>query len=95
MTAVGFAGLGERTMTAVRDILRTMDYGLAPESDEHARAWLAAHSDGFGHFIAGAFTPPGRLFDVFNPARGERIARVSQGTASRRRGGGRGGAQGR
>ena len=67
-------------MTAVREILRTMDYGLAPESDEQARAWLAAHSGGFGHFIAGAFTPPGQLFDVFNPARGERIARVSQGT---------------
>ena len=29
-------------MTAVRDILRTMDYGVAPESDAHARAWLAA-----------------------------------------------------
>jgi aldehyde dehydrogenase (NAD+) len=67
-------------MTAVRDILRTMDYGVAPESDEHARAWLAAHGGGFGHFIAGAFTPPAQLFDVFNPARGERIARVSQGT---------------
>ena len=26
------------------------------------------------------FTPPAHLFDVFNPARGERIARVSQGT---------------
>jgi aldehyde dehydrogenase (NAD+) len=67
-------------MTAVKDILRTMDYGVAPESDEHARAWLTAHGGGFGHFIAGAFTPPGSLFDVFNPARGERIARVSQGT---------------
>ena len=47
-------------MTA-QDILRTMDYGVAPESDEHARAWLAAHSGGFGHFIAGAFTPPGAI----------------------------------
>jgi aldehyde dehydrogenase (NAD+) len=67
-------------MTAVKDILRTMDYGVSPESEEHARAWLVAHSGGFGHFIAGAFTPQGPLFDVFNPARGERIARVSQGT---------------
>ena len=35
---------------------------------------------GFGHFINGAFTKPGDLFDVFNPASGERIARVSQGS---------------
>ena len=35
---------------------------------------------GFGHFINGVFTKPGDLFDVFNPARGERIARVSQGS---------------
>ena len=66
-------------MTAVRDILRTMDYGPAPESDDQARAWLGAHSGGFGHFIGGAFTPAGQTFDVFNPATGERIARVSQG----------------
>jgi aldehyde dehydrogenase (NAD+) len=69
-------------MGKISEILTTMDYGVAPESDEHARAWLAAHRDGFGHFVAGAFTPPGQLFDVFNPATGERIARVSHGTAA-------------
>ena len=33
-----------------------------------------------GHFINGAFTKPGELFDVFNPATGERIARATQGS---------------
>ena len=35
---------------------------------------------GFGHFINGRFTKPGALFDVFNPATGERIAGATQGS---------------
>ena len=68
-------------MAVIKDILRTMDYGPSPEGSEHVRAWLEEHKAGFGHFINGAFTKPGDLFDVFNPANGERIARVSQGSA--------------
>ena len=68
-------------MGVIKDILRTMDYGPSPESSEHVGVWLEEHKSGFGHFINGAFTKPGALFDVFNPARGERIARVSQGSA--------------
>src|SRR5271156_5838339 len=68
-------------MGVIKDILRTMDYGPSPESTEHVGIWLEEHESGFGHFINGAFTKPGALFDVFNPARGERIARVSQGSA--------------
>jgi aldehyde dehydrogenase (NAD+) len=65
------------------DILETMDYGPAPESNAHVLDWLRAHADGFGHFIAGQFTAPGsQLFDVFNPASGEMLARVTQGTAA-------------
>jgi aldehyde dehydrogenase (NAD+) len=67
-------------MGVVQDILRTMDYGPSPEGSEHVKAWLKEHESGFGHFINGAFTKPGHLFDVFNPANGERIARVSQGS---------------
>jgi aldehyde dehydrogenase (NAD+) len=67
-------------MGVIQDILRTMDYGPSPEGAEHVKAWLEAHRNGFGHFINGAFTKPGHLFDVFNPATGERIARVSQGS---------------
>jgi len=67
-------------MGVIKDILRTMDYGPSPESSEHVGGWLEEHKAGFGHFINGVFTKPGDLFDVFNPARGERIARVSQGS---------------
>src|SRR5579872_4185933 len=71
----------EGQMGAIKDILRTMDYGPAPEGSEHVRAWLDEHKAGFGHFINGAFTKPGELFDVFNPATGEPIARVTQGSS--------------
>jgi len=67
-------------MGVIKDILRTMDYGPSPESSEHVGVWLEEHKAGFGHFINGVFTKPSDLFDVFNPARGERIARVSQGS---------------
>ena len=66
-------------MGVIKDILRTMDYGPSPEGSEPVRAWLKEHQGGFGHFINGAFSKPGELFDVFNPATGDRIARVTQG----------------
>jgi aldehyde dehydrogenase (NAD+) len=68
-------------MGKIRDILRTMEYGPSPESNEHVAAWLAAHAQGFGHFIDGAFTKPGALFEVANPANGKLLAKVTQGTA--------------
>jgi aldehyde dehydrogenase (NAD+) len=67
-------------MGVIKDILRTMDYGPSPEGSEHVSAWLEGHKGGFGHFINGAFTKPGEMFDVFNPATGERIAGVTQGS---------------
>ena len=48
-------------MGKIRDILRTMEYGPSPESNDHVLAWLEAHRDGFGHFIGGSFTKPGAL----------------------------------
>ena len=69
-------------MALVKDILRTMDYGPSPESSEHVRAWLTKHEGGFGAFVNGRFAPPHDLFDVFNPATGERIAGVTQGSAA-------------
>ncbi|OBV39746.1 aldehyde dehydrogenase family protein [Janthinobacterium psychrotolerans] len=67
---------------SVSQYFDTMDYGPAPESDTDARAWLARHSDGFGHFINGAFTPAtaGSLFDTNEPATGKPLARIMQGT---------------
>jgi aldehyde dehydrogenase (NAD+) len=68
-------------MGKIRDILRTMEYGPSPESNDHVAAWLAAHSQGFGHFIDGSFTKPGALFEVANPATGKLLAKATQGTA--------------
>ncbi len=67
-------------MALVRDVLRSMDYGPSPEASDHVRAWLLKHADGFGSFIDGRFQKPHDLFDVFNPATGERIAGVGQGS---------------
>ncbi|MGJ7607964.1 aldehyde dehydrogenase family protein [Variovorax sp. LT1R20] len=61
----------------------TMDYGPAPESDTDARQWLARHAEGFGHFIDGRFTaaPAGAQFDTAEPATGQRLAGIAQGSA--------------
>ena len=71
-------------MNGIVDILATLDYGPSPEAEGPARAWLAAHAQGFGHFIGGAFHAPveGTYFDTVNPARGEVLARVAQGSAA-------------
>ena len=68
-------------MATVSEIFETMEYGPAPESDRLARDWLGRHKDVFGLFIDGAWTLPAgdALFDVMNPATGERLARVTQG----------------
>ena len=69
-------------MALIKDILRTMDYGPSPESSEHVRAWLKQHKGGFGCFVNGRFTTPGPMFDVFDPATGERIAGVTHGASA-------------
>ena len=68
-------------MGEITDILRTMAYGPAPEAADAVRAWLTAHDQGFGLFINGAFTKPGALFEVRDPATATQIAAVTQGTA--------------
>ncbi|MBO6554220.1 MAG: aldehyde dehydrogenase family protein [Roseitalea sp.] len=69
-------------MTSIADLIDTMDYGPAPESADIVEDWLAGHQAGFGHFIDGRFTRPGDMFAVSNPATGETIAHVTQGTAA-------------
>ena len=68
-------------MPTVKEILETMDYGPSPEDASEVRAWLAARG-AFGHFIDGAFTAPGAGFGTDNPATGERLAMVTQGTGA-------------
>ncbi|ODT14312.1 MAG: aldehyde dehydrogenase [Kaistia sp. SCN 65-12] len=71
-------------MALVKDILVSMDYGPAPEANDHITAWLDGHKDGFDHFIDGKFVAPaeGKRFDVFNPATENLLARVAQGSAA-------------
>ena len=68
-------------MPQVKDIFRTMEYGLAPEATGDVKAWLEAHADGFGHYINGAFAPSkdNASFDVLEPATGKKLATVAQG----------------
>ena len=66
----------------IRDIFATMDYGPAPESSAEAVAWIASHNATFGHWIDGAFTPPESTFETRNPATGQPLAMVSQGSQS-------------
>ncbi|TVS00557.1 MAG: aldehyde dehydrogenase family protein [Rhodobacteraceae bacterium] len=67
-------------MTTLTEILETMDYGPAPESETIAHDWLARGP--FGHFIGGTFTEPGSLFETRNPARDKVLAEVTQGNAA-------------
>lgn len=70
-------------MPSIKDIMQTMEYGPAPESNAEVKAWLAARSTGIGHFIGGNFTNAGSdLIDVTNPATEEVIGRVAKGTAA-------------
>ena len=65
-------------MKRIVDIMDTMEYGPAPESNAQVREWLAARRPGIGHFIDGRFTEPGdATFAVHNPATGGELARVA------------------
>jgi aldehyde dehydrogenase (NAD+) len=70
-------------MAAISEILRSMEYGPAPEANADVVAWLKAHGR-FGHFIDGAFSAPaeGGYFAVTDPARGMPLAEVAQGGAA-------------
>lgn len=71
-------------MPTVSDILDSMDYGPSPEQTTHVKDWLAGHASGFGHFINGKFTASASdtWIDVRNPANGDVLGRVPQGSAS-------------
>jgi aldehyde dehydrogenase (NAD+) len=62
----------------------SMDYGPAPEADAEARAWLARHAEGFGHFIGGMFVRPqsGKTFATLEPATGKPLASLAQGSVA-------------
>jgi len=68
-------------MNKIAQIFQSLDYGPAPEGPEQANAWLDAHDRKFGHFIDGEWTKPGQSFSSDNPATGESLAQISDGTA--------------
>lgn len=62
----------------------TMEYGPAPEDPKEALVWLDRHHRRFGHFIDGEWRQPaeGIFFDSTDPATGEKIASVAQGSVA-------------
>ena len=68
-------------MNKIAEIFESLDYGPAPESPEPALAWLASKGGKFGHFINGKWTKPGKTFASTNPANGELLANITDGTA--------------
>ncbi len=62
----------------------TMEYGPAPEDPKEALIWLDRHGRRFGHFINGEWREPqdGVYFDSTDPATGEKIASVAQGSVA-------------
>jgi aldehyde dehydrogenase (NAD+) len=62
----------------------SMEYGPAPEDPKEALTWLDRHGRRFGHFINGEWRDPqdGVFFDTTDPATGEKIASVSQGSSA-------------
>ena len=71
-------------MASITEILETMDYGTAPESNSVVKEWLTAHGQGFGHFIGGTFvaSTSKKWIDVFNPHDNSVLGRVAQGSAA-------------
>ena len=71
-------------MAKITDILETMDYGPAPESNTIVKDWLAVHAQGFGHFIGGNFVRSSAktLMEIFNPHDNSVLGRVAIGTAA-------------
>ena len=65
---------------SIAEILDTMEYGPAPESDTDARGWIAKHAEA-SLFIDGAWTRPlsGEWHETDNPATGEVLARIAVG----------------
>ena len=67
---------------SVAEIFETMDYGPAPESPALAKEWITRHAARFGHFINGVWATAETHFPTVNPAMGETLAQIGQGTES-------------
>ncbi|MBJ6988329.1 aldehyde dehydrogenase family protein [Devosia sp. MC521] len=68
-------------MNKIAQIFESLEYGPAPEGADQANAWLDAKGPKFGHFINGEWTAPGKVFASSNPANGQKLADITDGTA--------------
>lgn len=72
--------------SSVMEKYESMEYGPVPEDSREVRGWLDAHGRRFGHFIAGAWTPPcasgpgggSESFNTVDPSTGDILASVGQ-----------------
>ena len=69
-------------MNKIAEIFDTLEYGPAPETPDQANAWLDSKNRVFGHFIDGTWTAPGKTFASTNPANGEKLAEITDGTSA-------------
>ena len=69
-------------MNKIAEIFDTLEYGPAPETPDQANAWLDSKNRVFGHFIDGTWTAPGKTFASTNPANGDKLAEVTDGTSA-------------
>lgn len=69
-------------MNRIVQIFETLEYGPAPETADQANAWLDSKNRVFGHFIDGGWTAPGKTFASTNPATGDKLADITDGTSA-------------
>ncbi|KKB76725.1 aldehyde dehydrogenase [Devosia soli] len=67
-------------MNKIAQIFETLEYGPAPETADQANAWLDSKNRLFGHFIDGTWTAPSKTFASTNPANGDKLADITDGT---------------
>jgi len=69
--------------SSIMEKFESMAYGPAPEDATEVLRWLDAHNRRFGHFINGNWNAPSSTtFETRNPATGELLATVAQGSAT-------------
>ena len=69
---------------SIAEILDTMEYGPAPESDKEARDWIKGLGGETRLFIGGQWkkAKSGASFETIAPATGEVLARIAQANAA-------------
>jgi aldehyde dehydrogenase (NAD+) len=68
---------------SILERFESLEYGPAPEDQKEAVAWLERHERRFFNFIGGKWQEPaqGERFETVDPATGEVLASVAQGSA--------------